>query len=87
MNEETKTKLHLLYFDLGVHCPTLNDVMPIVEELRKNGYEFSLYSVHSKNEWGCLIRDVVNDKFPILEHAEKPEMAVCAALEKVIGEF
>ena len=85
MNKKTKSKISKLY--LNLHLPTLNDVIPIVELLRENDYEFSLYSVHSKNEWGCLIRDVANDKFPILEHAEKPELAVCAALEKVIGEF
>ena len=82
MNRKTQIKISKLY--LNLHLPTFNDVMPIVEELRKNGYEFSMYSIYSENTWGCLIRDVANDKFPILEHAEKLEMAVCKALEKVI---
>ena len=85
MNKKTKIRISKLY--LNLHNPTLNDIMPIVEELRANGYEFSIYCVYGENEWGCLIRDVVNDKFPILEHAEKSEMAVCKALETVLGEL
>ena len=85
MNKKTKIKISKLYFNL--HLPTLDDVMVVIEELRNNGFEFSMYSIYSENIWGCLIRDVANDKFPILEHAEKLEMAVCKALEKVVGEF